>query len=50
MSNTRQLRRLAAVGFFLAVFIGELWQEFARGSLERSDATNRKADRRLSFD
>jgi hypothetical protein len=36
MMMTRQLRSLAAVGFFLAVFIAEVWQAFARvGSLER---------------
>jgi hypothetical protein len=39
MMITRQLRRLAAVGFFLAIFIAEVSQAFARvGSLERSDA------------
>jgi hypothetical protein len=33
---TRQLRRLAVVGFFLAVIIGEVRQAFARvGSLKR---------------
>jgi hypothetical protein len=36
---TRQLRSLVAVGFFLAVFIAEVWQAFARvGSLVPSDA------------
>jgi hypothetical protein len=30
MMMTRQLLRLATVGFFLAVFIGEVWQAFAR--------------------
>jgi hypothetical protein len=40
---TRLLRRLGAVGFFLAVFIAEVWQALARvGSLERSDAPTGK--------